>query len=165
MMWHVLQTLSFHLEKRVPKQPAAVVSTLDLWASHLLQLDDLQQCGTQSLPDTFTHDQHWESNCRLLIASLMFSSFTQPCAPLIPAKANKLILSYLIHQESGGSVYACTCMPLIYTWLVEDLICLLLLPSSSKYRDLHWSTLNDKCISATVNNILDVLNRRKDCSK
>ena len=45
-------------------QPATIDPTLDLCTRYPLRLGGPRQCGIQSLPDTSTHGQHWESNPR-----------------------------------------------------------------------------------------------------
>ena len=47
-----------------PMQPATKDPTLDLCTRYPLRLCRSKQCGLQSLPDTSTYDQHWESNPR-----------------------------------------------------------------------------------------------------
>ena len=42
-------------------QPATIDLTVDLCTSYPLWLGGPRQCGIQSLPDTFTHGQHWKS--------------------------------------------------------------------------------------------------------
>ena len=43
---------------------ATIDPTLDLCTRYPLWLGGPRQCGIQSLPDTSTHGQHWESNRR-----------------------------------------------------------------------------------------------------
>ena len=45
-------------------QPATIDPTLDLCTRYPLRLGGPRQCGIQSLPNTSTHGQHWESNPR-----------------------------------------------------------------------------------------------------
>ena len=45
-------------------QPANIDPTFDLCTRYPLRLGGLRHCGIQSLPNTSTHDQHWESNPR-----------------------------------------------------------------------------------------------------
>ena len=45
-------------------QPANIIPTSDLCSRYPSRLGGLRQCGMHSLPDTFRHDQHWESNPR-----------------------------------------------------------------------------------------------------
>ena len=45
-------------------QPAIIDPTLEVCTRYSLRLGGLRQCGIQSLPDTSTHGQHWESNPR-----------------------------------------------------------------------------------------------------
>ena len=45
-------------------QPATIDLILDLCIRYSLRLGGPKQCGIQSLPDTSTHGQHWESNPR-----------------------------------------------------------------------------------------------------
>ena len=45
-------------------QPATIDPTLDLCTRYPLRLGGPRQCGIQSLPDTSTHGQQWESNPR-----------------------------------------------------------------------------------------------------
>ena len=46
------------------QQPATIDPTLDLCTRYPLRLGRPRQCGIRSLPDTSTHDQHWELNPR-----------------------------------------------------------------------------------------------------
>ena len=62
-MWlHVLQTLPPLAVGA--QQPVTTDPTLDLCTSYPLRLGGQRQCEIQSLPDTSTHCQHWESNPR-----------------------------------------------------------------------------------------------------
>ena len=45
-------------------QPVTIDPTLDLCTGYSVRLGGPRQCGIQSLPDTSTHGQHWESNPR-----------------------------------------------------------------------------------------------------
>ena len=45
-------------------QPATIDPTLDLCTMYPLRLGGPRQCGIQSLPDTSTHSEQWESNPR-----------------------------------------------------------------------------------------------------
>ena len=45
-------------------QPPSIDPTLDLCTRYPLRLGGPRQYGIQSLPDTSTHGQHWESNPR-----------------------------------------------------------------------------------------------------
>ena len=47
------------------QQLATIDLTLDLCTRYPLRLGGPRQCGIQSLPDTSTYSQHWESNPRL----------------------------------------------------------------------------------------------------
>ena len=53
---------TFPLARWAPMQPATIDPTLNLCTRYPLQLGAPRQCGIQSLPDTSTHGQHWESN-------------------------------------------------------------------------------------------------------
>ena len=57
---HVLQTLPPLAEGA--QQPATIDPTVDLCTMCPLQLGGPRQCGIRSLPNAFTHDQHWELN-------------------------------------------------------------------------------------------------------
>ena len=46
------------------RQPATIRLTLDLCSRYPLQPGGLRQRGIRSLPNTSTHDQHWELNPR-----------------------------------------------------------------------------------------------------
>ena len=59
MTTHVLQTLPPLAVGA--QQPAAIDPILNLCTRYPLRLGRLRQCGIRSLPDTSTHDQHWES--------------------------------------------------------------------------------------------------------
>ena len=69
MTTHVQQTLRFPLVRWAPMQPATIDPTLDLCTRYPLWLGLPRQCGIQSLPETSTHGQHWESNPRPLLIS------------------------------------------------------------------------------------------------
>ena len=56
--------VTFPLARLAPMQPATIDSTLDLCTRYPLRLGGPRQCGIQSLPDTSTIGQHWESNPR-----------------------------------------------------------------------------------------------------
>ena len=45
-------------------QPETIDPTLDLCTRYPLQLGGPKQCGLRSLPNTYTHGQHWETNPR-----------------------------------------------------------------------------------------------------
>ena len=62
MTTHVLQTLPPLAV--AAQQPATIDPTLDLCIRYPLWLGGPRQSGIQSLPDTPTHSQHWESNTR-----------------------------------------------------------------------------------------------------
>ena len=55
---------TFPLARWAPMQPATIDLTLDLCTRYPLRLGEPRQCGIQSLPDTSTHGQHWESNAK-----------------------------------------------------------------------------------------------------
>ena len=55
---------TFPLARWVPMQPVTNDPTLDLCTRYPLRLGGPRQCGIQSLPDTSTLGQHWESNPR-----------------------------------------------------------------------------------------------------
>ena len=56
--------LTFPLSRWVPMQSGTIDPTLDLCTRYPLRLGGPMQCGTQTFPDTATHEQHWESNPR-----------------------------------------------------------------------------------------------------
>ena len=64
MTAHVQQTFTFPLARWAPTQPATIDPTLDLCSRYPLRMGGQRQCEIRSLPDTSTHDQHWESNPR-----------------------------------------------------------------------------------------------------
>ena len=55
---------TFPLARWAPMQPATVDPTLDLCTRYPLRVGGPRQCWIQSLPDTSTCGQHWESNPR-----------------------------------------------------------------------------------------------------
>ena len=64
-------------------QPATVDPTLDLCTRHSLRVGGPRQCGIQSLFNTSTHGQQWESNPRP--SDLEFNALSiRPHAPTSP---------------------------------------------------------------------------------
>ena len=55
---------TFPLARWAPMQPASIDPTLDLFIRYPLWLGGPRQCRIQSLPATFAHGQHCESNSR-----------------------------------------------------------------------------------------------------
>ena len=76
-------------------------STLDLCTRYPLRLGGLRQCGIQSLPDTSTHDQHWELNPRPSDLEANALS-TQPRAPTVQITL-MIKIKIKLHRNITGS--------------------------------------------------------------
>ena len=87
---------TFPLVRWAPMQPAIIDPTLDLCTRYPLRLGGPKQYGIRSLPDTFTHGQHWESNPR---PSDLESNRPYPIHTLVPVSASPRRCSLLHAQQ------------------------------------------------------------------